>query len=216
MIKIAPSMLSANFAKLATEIKDIEACGADLLHIDVMDGHFVPNLTFGVPIIKAIRPYTTLPFDVHLMVTNPEDYVQEYSELGIEYFTFHQETVPHMHRLIQEIKKAGMKAGVALNPGTPVSTLEAIAADVDMVLIMSVNPGFGGQSFIPSAIHKVHQAKILLEEVDNKTAVIEVDGGINDITCVPIKEAGATVIVAGSAVFGAENRKEMIEAIRNN
>lgn len=209
-------MLSANFAKLATEIKDIEACGADLLHIDVMDGHFVPNLTFGVPIIKAIRPYTTLPFDVHLMVTNPEDYVQEYSELGIEYFTFHQETVPHMHRLIQEIKKAGMKAGVALNPGTPVSTLEAIAADVDMVLIMSVNPGFGGQSFIPSAIHKVHQAKILLEEVDNKTAVIEVDGGINDITCVPIKEAGATVIVAGSAVFGAENRKEMIEAIRNN
>ena len=216
MIKIAPSMLSANFAKLATEIKDIEACGADLLHIDVMDGHFVPNLTFGVPIIKAIRPYTTLPFDVHLMVTNPEDYVQEYSELGIEYFTFHQETVPHMHRLIQEIKKAGMKAGVALNPGTPVSTLEAIAADVDMVLIMSVNPGFGGQSFIPSAIHKVHQAKILLEEVDNKTAVIEVDGGINDITRVPIKEAGATVIVAGSAVFGAENRKEMIEAIRNN
>ena len=216
MIKIAPSMLSANFATLSEEIKSIELAGADLLHIDIMDGHFVPNLTFGAPIVKAIRPYTQLPFDVHLMVTNPGDYVEEFAKIGVEYFTFHQETVPHMHRLIQHIKQCGMKAGVALNPSTPVSLSEDVAADLDMILIMSVNPGFGGQSFIPNAIKKVKQAKMLLEAVDNTTAVIEVDGGINDITCVPIKRAGATILVAGSAVFGADDRAHMIESIRNN
>lgn len=131
-------MLSANFATLSEEIKSIELAGADLLHIDIMDGHFVPNLTFGAPIVKAIRPYTQLPFDVHLMVTNPGDYVEEFAKIGVEYFTFHQETVPHMHRLIQHIKQCGMKAGVALNPGTPVSLLEDVAADLDMILIMSV------------------------------------------------------------------------------
>ena len=208
-------MLSANFATLSEEIKSIELAGADLLHIDIMDGHFVPNLTFGAPIVKAIRPYTQLPFDVHLMVTNPGDYVEEFAKIGVEYFTFHQETVPHMHRLIQHIKQCGMKAGVALNPGTPVSLLEDVADDLDMILIMSVNPGFGGP-FIPNAIKKVKQAKMLLEEVDNTTSVIEVDGGINDITCVPIKRAGATVLVAGSAVFGADDRAHMIESIRNN
>lgn len=216
MIKIAPSMLSVDFSNLRDEIKSIELAGADLLHIDVMDGHFVPNLTFGAPIVKAIRPHTNLPFDVHLMVTNPGDYVEEYAKIGVEYFTFHQETVPHMHRLIQHIKSLGVKAGVALNPSTPVSILEDVAADVDMILIMSVNPGFGGQSFIPRAIEKVKQAKSLLDAAGNMTAVIEVDGGINDITCIPIKEAGATVLVAGSAVFGAPNRADMIESIRNN
>ena len=147
---------------------------------------------------------------------NTADILEEYAKIGVEYFTFHQETVPHMHRLIQHIKQCGMKAGVALNPSTPVSVLEDVAADLDMILIMSVNPGFGGQSFIKNAIKKVKQAKKLLEEVDNTTAVIEVDGGINDITCVPIKRVGATVLVAGSAVFGAEDRAHMIEAIRNN
>lgn len=216
MIKIAPSMLSADFSMLRDELKSIEQAGADYLHIDIMDGHFVPNLTFGAPIVKAIRPHITLPFDVHLMVTNPADYVEAYAKIGVEYFTFHQETVPHMHRLIQQIKANGMKAGVALNPGTPVATLEDVAADLDMILIMSVNPGFGGQSFIPRAVEKVKQAKILLETMGNHDAVIEVDGGINDITCIPIKDAGATLLVAGSAVFGAQDRAKMIESIRNN
>lgn len=216
MIKIAPSMLSANFAELAAEIKSIEEAGADILHIDVMDGHFVPNLTFGALIVKAIRKYTDLPFDVHLMVTNPEDYVDEYAAIGVEYFTFHQETVPHMHRLIQQIKAKGMKAGVALNPSTPVSTLEDVANDLDMILIMSVNPGFGGQSFITNAIKKVKQAKALLGMIGNTDADIEVDGGINSMTSIAIKEAGATILVAGSAVFGAEDRKVAIEAIRNS
>lgn len=216
MIKVAPSMLSADFSILREEIKSIELAGADFLHIDVMDGHFVPNLTFGAPIVKAIRPHTDLPFDVHLMVTNPSDYVEEYAKIGVDYFTFHQETVPHMHRLIQYIKSVGMKSGVSLNPSTPVSTLEDVAGDLDMILIMSVNPGFGGQAFIPRAIEKVKQAKALLDSVGNTTAVIEVDGGINDKTAVPIKEAGATVLVAGSAVFGAPDRAAMIEAIRNN
>ena len=214
MIKIAPSMLSANFATLSEEIKSIELAGADLLHIDIMDGHFVPNLTFGAPIVKAIRPYTQLPFDVHLMVTNPGDYVEEFAKIGVEYFTFHQETVPHMHRLIQHIKQCGMKAGVSLNPGTPVSLLEDVAANLDMILIMSVNPGFGGQSFIPNAIKKVKQAKMLLEEVDNTTAVIEVDGGINHETAKIVTEAGANVLVAGSYLFGAEDASAAIASLR--
>ena len=214
MIKIAPSMLSANFATLSEEIKSIELAGADLLHIDIMDGHFVPNLTFGAPIVKAIRPYTQLPFDVHLMVTNPGDYVEEFAKIGVEYFTFHQETVPHMHRLIQHIKQCGMKAGVALNPGTPVSLLEDVAADLDMILIMSVNPGFGGQSFIKNAIKKVKQAKILLEEVDNSTAVIEVDGGINATTGKQCKDAGVDVLVAGSYVFNSDDYTQRITSLK--
>ena len=205
-------MLSANFATLSEEIKSIELAGADLLHIDIMDGHFVPNLTFGAPIVKAIRPYTQLPFDVHLMVTNPGDYVEEFAKIGVEYFTFHQETVPHMHRLIQHIKQCGMKAGVALNPGTPVSLLEDVAADLDMILIMSVNPGFGGQAFLPETMDKISELMTLRQE-KGLNFEIEVDGGIDDQTISQAKEAGATVFVAGSYVFKGDVN-ERVQTLR--
>ena len=214
MIQIAPSMLSADFSNLREDIRTIEEGGADLLHIVVRDGHFVPNLTFGAPVVKALRPHTSLPFDVHLMVENPGDYVEEYAKIGVTYFTFHWEAVPHAHRLIQAIKASGMKAGVSLNPSTPVSLLEDIAEDLDLILIMSVNPGFGGQSFIHNVVKKVKQARQLLDSVGNTQAVVEVDGGINLETAPLVREAGATLLVAGSAVFGAPDRADMIRKLR--
>lgn len=214
MIKIAPSMLSADFARLAEDVKDVEKGGADLLHIDIMDGHFVPNLTFGPDVVKSLRKHTALPFDVHLMVTNPEDYVQAFADIGTEYFTFHAEATPHLHRLVQDIKAHGMKAGIALNPSTPVAVLEDIAGDLDMILIMSVNPGFGGQKFIPQALRKIKKAKALFAYVNRKDAVVEVDGGVNAATIEGVREAGVNIVVAGSAVFGAEDRAAMIQTLR--
>ena len=179
MVTICPSILSADFSRLAEELKDVEQKGAGCIHIDMMDGHFVPNLTFGVPVIKALRPVTELPFDAHLMVTNPEAYIDDLADAGVQYVTVHQEACVHLDRVLQQIHEAGMKAGVALNPATPVSTLSCVAGQLDLILIMSVNPGFGGQKFIPYSVEKIRQAKELLQKAGNTEAVIEVDGGIN-------------------------------------
>lgn len=212
-IKIAPSILSADFSRLADEITKIEQAGADWVHIDVMDGHFVPNLTFGAPVVAAIRKVTPLPFDVHLMVNNPQDLIEPFARAGADIITVHAETAPHLHRLIQTIKELGKKAGVSLNPSTPLSAVEEVLADVDMLLIMSVNPGFGGQKFIPSAVDKIARLKSMLDE-RNLIVDIEVDGGINAATARQVIAAGANILVAGSAVYGAPDIPQAINAIR--
>ena len=212
-IMVCPSILSADFAHLAEEIQDVAAKGADCIHLDLMDGHFVPNLTFGVPVIAALRSCTNLPFDAHLMVEHPETYIDGLAKAGVQYVTVHQEACVHLDRVLQQIREAGMKCGVALNPATPVSILECVASQVDMILIMSVNPGFGGQKFIPYALTKIRQANELLAASGNTDAVIEVDGGVNTKTVQAVKNAGATFLVAGSAVFGAADRKEAIASL---
>lgn len=214
MIHICPSILSADFSRLAEEIKDVESKGADYIHLDMMDGHFVPNLTFGVPIIAALRKHVSIPFDAHLMVEHPDVYVDGLAKAGVQYVTVHQEACPHLDSTLQHIRSAGMKCGVALNPATPVSSLSCVAAQLDMILIMSVNPGFGGQKFIPYSLDKIREARALLDSVGNTEAVVEVDGGVNADTVQSVKEAGATFLVAGSAVFGAADRAAAIAALR--
>lgn len=212
-IMVCPSILSADFSRLAEEIQDVEVKGADCIHLDLMDGHFVPNLTFGVPVVAALRSCTKLPFDAHLMVEHPETYIDGLAKAGVQYVTVHQEACIHLDRVLQQIREAGMKCGVALNPATPVSTLSCVASQLDMILIMSVNPGFGGQKFIPYALTKIRQANELLAAAGNTQAVIEVDGGVNAKTVQAVKDAGASFLVAGSAVFGAANRKAAIAAL---
>lgn len=214
MIKIAPSILSADFAILGDEIRKIEEAGADMVHIDVMDGHYVPNLTIGLPVIKSIRKITKLPFDVHLMIDNAEQYLEHYYEAGADIITVHAEAVKHIHRVIQTIHKLGIKAGVALNPGTPLCMVEPVLEDVDMILLMSVNPGFGGQSYIPAVTGKIRELRRMLDE-RNLNTDIQVDGGIDATTVKDVIEAGANVIVAGSAVYKAEDTREIISILRN-
>ena len=212
MIYIAPSLLSADFSKLQEEVKDIEQGGADWLHLDVMDGHFVPNITFGPGLIKALRPHSNLFFDVHLMIENPDKYIQAFADSGADMIVVHAEACTHLHRTIQSIHATGKKAGVALNPATSLSVLDYILPDVDMVLLMSVNPGFGGQKFI-NIVPKLER----LMEMCNALGVsplIQVDGGITPETAPLVVNAGANVLVAGSAVFGKPDRKAAIEALR--
>lgn len=214
MLKIAPSILSADFSKLGDEIRKIEVAGADLVHIDVMDGHFVPNLTLGLPVISAIRKITKLPFDVHLMIDNAERYLEDYHKAGADIITVHVEAVTHLHRAIQTIHQMGIKAGVALNPATPICSIEPVLEDIDMVLLMSVNPGFGGQSYIKSVTKKIKDLRVMCNERGLNTD-IEVDGGVDAITIKDVVGAGANVIVAGSAVYKAPDTKEIITILKN-
>jgi ribulose-phosphate 3-epimerase len=199
-VKIAPSILSADFARLGEQVQEAEAAGADWIHVDVMDGHFVPNITVGPPVVRALRSITTLPLDVHLMIKKPERYLDAFVQAGASGLTVHVETCPHLHRTIQHIKELGARAGVTLNPATPLSSLTEILPDVDLVLVMSVDPGFGGQSYIPGSANKVARLRALLDEIGS-LAELEVDGGVNADTVAAVVEAGATVLVAGSAIF---------------
>ncbi|CAM3719923.1 ribulose-phosphate 3-epimerase [Cohnella lubricantis] len=212
---IAPSILSADFARLGEDVRDVEARGADWIHIDIMDGQFVPNLTFGPPVVAAVRSYTKLPFDVHLMVNTPERLFEDLVKAGADRITVHAEACTHLHRTVQAIRGLGLKAGVALNPHTPLSVLDYVLDDLDLVLIMTVNPGFGGQSFISAMLSKI---KALREELNRRGLTdvhIEVDGGINAETAGLVTEAGANALVAGSYIFGHKDRSLAISTLRS-
>jgi ribulose-phosphate 3-epimerase len=212
-VRLAPSILSADFSCLAKEVQEVEAGGADWLHLDVMDGAFVPNITFGVPVVAAVRAHTRLPLDVHLMIERPELYVADFCRAGADLITVHVETAPHLHRLVTQIKGAGAAVGVALNPATPLSTVAEILPDIDLLLIMTVNPGFGGQSFIPSGLDKLRRAAELLAR-KAPGVLLEVDGGITEDNARQVVQAGAEVLVAGSAVFGQPERKAALTRLR--
>jgi ribulose-phosphate 3-epimerase len=212
--RIAPSILSADFGRLAEELRAVEAAGADLIHVDVMDGRFVPNITIGPLVVEAARRATALPLDVHLMIVEPEKYVADFVKAGAATLTVHQETCPHLHRVLQQIRAAGARPSVVLNPSTPLCAIEEVLGEVDQVLLMSVNPGFGGQSFIPSTVDKVRRLRALLDARGLARVDIQVDGGINAETAKQVVAAGATVLVAGNAVFKAKDYRAAIAALR--
>lgn len=213
MVKIAPSILSADFSRLGEEIRAVEEAGADLIHVDVMDGHFVPNITIGPPVVKGIRKATRLPLDVHLMITDPSNFVPEFVEAGADILTVHAEACTHLHRTVQQIKGLGIQAGVALNPHLPVDVLEYVLEDLDQILVMSVNPGFGGQGFIEGVLPKIARLYEWIREKRLHTA-IEVDGGVKIENVKKVVEAGADILVAGSAIFQTEDYQETIRRFR--
>ncbi|PXF58766.1 MAG: ribulose-phosphate 3-epimerase [Deltaproteobacteria bacterium] len=212
-IQIAPSILSADFGRLAEEVRSVETAGADVIHVDVMDGHFVPNITIGPMVVKALSSLTKLPLDVHLMIESPDRYIDAFAQAGASWLTVHVEACTHIHRTINAIKAYGIKAGAVLNPATSPSTLEYILADLDLVLVMSVNPGFGGQHFIPSSLDKIRNLRKLLASLDHYVP-IEVDGGVNSQTIEDVVSAGADICVAGSAIFGASDYAATIENLK--
>ena len=213
MVKVAPSILAADFANLQSEIEVVEQAGADWIHVDVMDGHFVPNITMGALVVDAIRPHTQLPLDVHLMIEHPDQYIESFAKAGADIITVHVEACRHLHRTLHYIKSFGIQCGVVLNPHTPISTIEHVLEDVDVVLFMTVNPGFGGQSFIPSVLQKV-QALAELKEQLGLSFEIEIDGGVNKETVKDCVAAGATVVVAGSAIYGAADKEQALQQIK--
>ena len=212
MIRIAPSILSANFVRLEEDIKAAENAGAHMLHIDVMDGHFVPNITIGFSVVKAVRKITKLPLDVHLMIENPDTFVKEFADAGADFLTVHSEASIHLHRTVQYIKQNGVKAGVSINPATPVSFLENILADIDLVLLMSVDPGFGGQEFIPFTLKKIRAVKEMISKT-GRMPLIEVDGGVKIENAKEIADAGADILVMGSAFFTSDDYSKTMETL---
>ncbi|HGM1345346.1 TPA: ribulose-phosphate 3-epimerase [Clostridioides difficile] len=216
MIKLAPSILSADFAKLLEDVRKVESAGCEYLHIDVMDGHFVPNITLGPLVVKSLKKENiNMVFDAHLMIENPDQYIEEFVKAGCDIITVHQEACVHLHRTIQNIKSHGIKAGVVLNPATPVDTIKHVLPDLDMVLLMSVNPGFGGQSFIPCVLDKIKELKAIIDS-QGLNIDIEVDGGISPKNVAEVVQAGANVIVAGSAIFGSDDIQETVNSFRKN
>ncbi len=211
---IAPSILSANFANLASEIGNVEKAGCDWIHVDVMDGHFVPNITIGAPVVRSLSKIATVPLDVHLMITQPDRFIEDFAQAGADFITVHAEACTHLQRTLSEIRKLGKKAGVSLNPATPPAILEYVLDDIDLVLVMSVNPGFGGQKFIPSIVPKITKIRQLFDKAGKPDVYISVDGGINSETAKLVTAAGANVLVAGNSIYGSSNIKEAIANLR--